>query len=71
LIRNVPKKTLDSLKAAAKLHKRSVQAEVLDVLGRAAIPAGTALLEWLKTVREPGIDVAAGIASIRQDRDER
>lgn len=72
LIRNVPKRTLDSLKAAAKRHHRSVQAEVLEVLERATVPAGTALLEWLEQTREPRVrDSSAGIRAIREARDER
>jgi plasmid stability protein len=72
LIRNVPKKTLDSLKAAAKRHQRSLQAEALDVLQRANLSAGAALAGWLAETREDReVDSAAGIAAIRQARDER
>jgi len=72
LIRNVPKRTLDSLKAAAKRHHRSVQAEVLEILNRSSVPAGTAMVEWLNATREPGIrDSKAGMRAIREARDER
>lgn len=71
LIRNVPKKTLDGLKARARRHGRSVQAEALDLLERSSEPAGASMLEWLSRVREPGMRAASGVKAIREMRDER
>ena len=72
LIRNVPKKTIDSLKARAKQHHRSLQAEALEVLEQATVPAGTAIVEWLKTIRKPtGVPIETVVQMIREDRDTR
>ena len=71
LVRNVPKKTLESLRARARRHGRSVQAEVLQLLERARLPAGDLLLVWLNNTKERGISSQPGIDAIRQTRDER
>lgn len=71
LIRNVPKRTLDGLKARARRHKRSLQAEALDLLERSSAAAGDSMVEWLSQVRAPGLRAASGISAIRQARDER
>ena len=71
LIRDIPARTMSALKARAKQHRRSVQAEVLDILQSSEIPAGDALLRWLCEVRRPGIRSVPGITAIRQARDER
>ena len=71
LIRDVPARTMSALKARAKQHRRSVQAEVLDILQSSGVPAGDALLHWLQAVRQSGIPSSRGIAAIRQARDER
>lgn len=74
LIRNVPAQTLDAIKARAKEHHRSVQAEALETLKRGAQPTGVGLVAWLKTVRPANAteaDLASAIASIREDRDSR
>ena len=71
LIRNVPAKTLAALKDRARQRGRSVQAEALDALTAGAQPIGRALVAWLQTVRRSDIDTEAGIAAIREARDER
>ncbi len=71
LIRNVPRRTLDALKARAQRRGRSVQAEALELLEQAEQPAGAALVEWLKANRTPGVDVQAALRALREDRDSR
>lgn len=73
LIRDVPPKILASLKAKARVHGRSLQAEALEALERAAKPTGEEFVARLKTIREQNvnIDVEAGIRAIREARDER
>ncbi len=72
LIRNVSTSTLAALKDRARSRQRSVQAEALDLLERAVAPtAGMSLINWAKTIRDPGIDVKAGLKAIRASRDER
>jgi plasmid stability protein len=69
LIRNVPPQTLAAVKARAKRHGRSLQAEALDALNQAAGPAGRRLVAWLKSIRDGNIDVKAAIKTLREDRD--
>ncbi len=71
LIRNVPLRTLDALKARARRRGRSVQAEALELLERGVEPAGAALVGWIAERRPERADAAAGIAAIRQARSER
>ena len=71
LIRGVPKGTVDGLKARAKRHGRSMQAEIIDILERSSVPAGDSLIAWLRKTRETGLRAAPGIAAIRQARDDR
>jgi plasmid stability protein len=71
LIRNVPATTLAVLKDRAKLRGRSVQAEALEALTAGARPTGKDLVAWLKTIRPAVGDPDAGIAAIREARDER
>lgn len=71
LIRNVPQRTLESLKARARSHERSLQAEVMNILEQAAIPAGDRMIAWLQTVEKPGLKSEPGIDAIREDRDTR
>jgi plasmid stability protein len=73
LIRDLADEVLEQLKAAAKAHGRSLQAEIHDVLERASMRniARTRRLsaQWLKRLRKSShIDSTAGI---RQDRDRR
>jgi plasmid stability protein len=73
LIRDLDDEVLRELKAAAKAHGRSLQAEIHDVLGRATTRslAETRRLSarWLKRLRQsPQSDSAA---MIREDRDTR
>ena len=73
LVRDLDDDVLKQLKAAAKAHGRSLQAEIHDVLRRASIRnlAETRRLsaQWLKRLRHsPQSDSAA---SIREDRDTR
>ncbi len=76
LIRNVPEKTVQALKARAKSKGRSVQVEARDILMSAVDTSGAALVAWLETVRPKGIDPAIlretvdfATAAIREDRD--
>jgi plasmid stability protein len=71
LIRNVPGRVIDALRARARERGRSVQAEALDALQQGLGPVGASLLAWLRTVAEPTIDVEAGLKAIREARDER
>jgi len=73
LIRDLDAEVLNRLKAAAQRHGRSLQAEIHDVLGRAAV---TSLAEtrrlsarWLK--RLAGSSHTDSTRLIREDRDER
>ena len=70
LIRNVPATTLDALKLRAQRGGRSVQAEALELLSKAAEPAGAVLADWLETNAQPmRIDINAIVNAIREDRD--
>ena len=73
LIRDLDDDVLKQLKAAAKAHGRSLQAEIHDVLQRASTRnlAETRRLsaQWLKRLRtSPTSDSSV---MIREDRDER
>ena len=73
LVRNLDGDVLEQLKAAAKAHGRSLQAEIHDVLRNASARrlAETRRLsaQWLK--RLAGSRHADSAASIRDDRDAR
>lgn len=78
LIRNVPPQVLDTIKERARVRGSSVQAEALEALTAGTAPSGVGLVAWLKTVRPTGLTpdeiasaVAAGVKSIRDDRDRR
>jgi plasmid stability protein len=73
LIRDLDADVLNRLKAAAKRHGRSLQAEIHDALGRAAV---TSLAEtrrlsarWLKRLQ--GLSQSDSTSLIREDRDAR
>lgn len=73
LIRNLDDDILTQLKAAAKAHGRSLQAEIHDVLRNASARrlAETRRLsaQWLKRLR--GSPQSDSAALIREDRDSR
>jgi plasmid stability protein len=73
LVRNLEADTLKHLKAAAKAHGRSLQAEIHDVLRQASVRslAGTRRLStrWLKRLR--GSSQSDSAALIRGDRNAR
>jgi plasmid stability protein len=73
LVRDLDNDVLKQLKAAAKANRRSLQAEIHDVLRRASIRnlAETRRLSarWLKRLNRPGHSDSAAI--IREDRDAR
>jgi plasmid stability protein len=73
LVRDLDVDVIERLKAAAKANRRSLQAEVHDVLRRASTRqlAATRRLSahWLK--RLGGSDHSDSAALIRADRDER
>ena len=73
LVRNLDEDVLNALKAAAKSHGRSLQAEIHDVLRNASARrlAETRRLSsrWLKRLRGPTHSDSAVL--IREDRDTR
>lgn len=73
LVRDLDDEVLSQLKAAAKANRRSLQAEIHDVLRRANTRnlAVTRRLssKWLKRLAGPEYSDSA--ASIREDRDAR
>ena len=73
LVRDLDDDVLKQLKAAAKAHGRSLQAEIHDVLKRASLQnlGETRRLsaQWLKRLRRSSQSDSA--ASIREDRDNR
>ena len=73
LVRNLDDDVLNALKAAAKAHGRSLQAEIHDVLRNASARrlAETRRLSsrWLKRLRNSTYSDSATL--IRQDRDTR
>ena len=72
LIRNVPLKVLDALRARARARKRSVASEALELLEAGTeMTSGASLLAWAKTVRKAEIDYKPAVRFIREMRDER
>lgn len=73
LVRNLDDDVLKQLKAAAKAHGRSLQAEIHDALRRASTRnlAETRRLsaQWLKRLRRSSQSDSA--VTIREDRDAR
>jgi plasmid stability protein len=73
LVRNLDDDVLDQLKAAAKAHGRSLQAEIHDVLRNASARrlAETRRLsaQWLKRLRDSA--QSDSTALIREDREAR
>ena len=73
LVRGLDEDVLKRLKAAAKAHGRSLQAEIHDVLHRASSRnlAETRRLSahWLKRLRDSS--QSDSTLAIREDRDER
>jgi plasmid stability protein len=73
LIRDLDDEVLEQLKAAAKANRRSLQAEIHDVLRRASARnlAETRRLsaKWFKRLSRPGHSDSAAL--IREDRDTR
>ena len=73
LVRNLDDDTLRQLKAAAKAHGRSLQAEIHEVLRNASARrlAETRRLsaQWLKRLRGSAQSDSSGL--IREDRDTR
>ena len=73
LVRDLDEGVLKRLKASAKAHGRSLQAEIHDVLERAGTRnlAETRRLSarWLKRLRRPSHSDSAAL--IREDRDAR
>ncbi len=73
LVRNLDEEVLNQLKAAAKAHRRSLQAEIHEVLRNASARrlAETRRLsaQWLKRLR--GSAQSDSSALIREDRETR
>lgn len=73
LVRDLNEDVLNQLKASAKAHGRSLQAEIHDVLGRAGARnlAETRRLSarWLKRLHRSSHSDSAAL--IREDRDAR
>ena len=73
LIRNLDEEILAQLKAAAKAHGRSLQAEIHDVLrnasGRRLAETRQLSARWLKRLRGKAHTDSAAL--VREDRDTR
>ena len=73
LIRDLDEQVLKQLKAAAKAHGRSLQAEIHDALHRAGIRSMAETrrvsARWLKRLRDRGLGDSAVL--VREDRDTR
>lgn len=73
LIRDLDEDVLKQLKAAAKAHGRSLQAEIHDVLERAGTrnmaETRRVSARWLKRLRDRGLGDSAVL--VREDRDAR
>ena len=73
LVRDLDDDVLKQLKASAKAHGRSLQAEIHDILQRASTRnlAETRRLsaQWLKRLRKSAQSDSSGM--IREDRDRR
>jgi plasmid stability protein len=73
LVRDLDDDVLKQLKAAAKAHGRSLQAEIHDVLRRASTrnlaETRRVSAQWLKRLRHSR--QSDSVASIREDRDAR
>jgi plasmid stability protein len=73
LVRDLDDHVLEQLKAAAKAHGRSLQAEIHEVLrnasARSLANARRPSTQWLKRLRESSY--ADSTASIREDREAR
>ena len=73
LLRNLDEDVLKQLKAAAKAHGRSLQAEIHDVLRNASVRrlAETRRLsaQWLKRLKRSTVSDSTGL--VREDRDTR
>lgn len=73
LVRDLDDDVLKQLKASAKAHRRSLQAEIHDVLGRAGArnlaETRRVSAQWLKRLRRSSHSDSAAL--IREDRDAR
>lgn len=73
LVRDLDAEVLKRLKAAAKVNRRSLQAEIHDVLRRASTrnlaETRRVSARWLKRLRRSGHSDSAEL--IREDRDAR
>jgi plasmid stability protein len=73
LVRGLDDEVLRQLKASAKAHGRSLQAEIHEVLGRASArtlaETGRLSAQWFKRLR--GSAQSDSTTSIREDRDAR
>lgn len=71
LIRNLPDATLARLKARAKRHGRSLQAEALAALEAEGPYSGDAFVDDVARLRAEGklsFDLRAALAALRDDR---
>lgn len=73
-IRNIPRHVLMRLRERARLHRRSMQGEILSILESAAAEPAPRMTprEFLRHVQSLGIKTPSESADmIRKDRDER
>ena len=71
-IKNVPEETLESLRARAKLHHRSLQGELIAILEEAVHPKGLTVAGVHRMVVESGVETQReSVQMIRKDRDAR
>lgn len=71
LIRNVPEATVAKLKARAKRHGRSLQAEALAALEAEGPYSGTAFVNLVEELRAAGkleFDLPSALKALREDR---
>jgi plasmid stability protein len=71
LIRNVPQATIARLKARARRHGRSLQAEALAALEAEGPYSGEALIDEVTRLRADGklsFDLSAALGALRDDR---
>lgn len=71
-VENVPAPVAEALRVRAARHHRSLQGELLDTLGRAALEQRLSIGELHEHVRELGLETRSSSARIvRASRDRR
>ncbi|MCH7712732.1 MAG: Arc family DNA-binding protein [Chloroflexi bacterium] len=71
-IKNVPEGILESLRAQAKQHHRSLQGELISILEEAVQPKALKVADVLRMVAASGVETQReSVQMIREDRDAR